>query len=75
MALTDYGQPTRSYKLSDGSQMLEWWQAETPGSQVYSRPVTRESIYNDNAAGNTAPRLLQLTFGPDGTLVDWSRGN
>jgi hypothetical protein len=73
MAIADYGPATRTFKLSDGSQMLEWLQAgglDMPGS---SRPVTRDSIYNDASAGSSAPRSLQLTFGPDGKLVDWNQ--
>jgi len=72
MAVADLGEPSQRHNLSDGSEVFEWIrivasQNSLPGQQVY-----RDSIYNDTP-GATPNRVLLLTFGPDGKLVDWSR--
>jgi len=72
MALADLGRPTRTQTLSDGSQMLEWTWVGTMQGQWPGQPVSRDSIYNPTP-GTTPDRVLLLTFGLDGKLVDWNR--
>lgn len=72
-AIADLGLPSRAQRLSDGSQMLEWVRSRGAQSGLTAQPVTRESIYNDAYRVNAPSRILQLTFGPDDRLVDWTR--
>ena len=78
MALADFGQPARIQKLSDGSELLEWTWSNATQNQWPGQPVSRESIYNDSPGSRGHPpatRVLDLTFGSDGKLVDWFRSH
>ena len=72
MALGDLGQPTRTQTLSDGRELLEWARVSATQNSWSNQTVSRESIYNDTP-GAAPNRVLHLTFGPDGKLVDWNR--
>jgi len=74
-AVAEMGRPDRQASLSDGKMQYKWF----IGPRITSPPNTGMSNYgnqgftSDKTAGAVNNHMLQLTFGPDGKLVSWSR--
>lgn len=73
-ALAELGEPTRVTELEGGVKSAEWL-ADQPvrGVSRYDGPPSRDSVapHRDSIAQAPVPRLLQLSFTPDGKLLDW----
>ena len=75
-AISEFGLPNRQTKLSDGKVESKWF-VQPPvgprfnsgmsyyGSNGFGAGQTPGSGYND--------QMLQLTFGTNGTLIEWSK--
>jgi len=73
-ALMEFGQPDRQTQLVDGKTEYRWF------AEPHVPPVNSGMANYGNtgftANQNTGPdysRYLQLTFGPNGVLTDWSK--
>ena len=73
-AVTEYGQPDKSTKLSDGSTVVEWI-TERSQTVVNAEPVVMPqqpaptpNFMPDKPTTYFPERYLQLTFGADGKL-------
>ncbi len=74
-AVAELGSPDRQIKLNDG-RIASQWITLHGSSDSSSGNGTGVSTYG--MAGNTAPltykdHVLELTFGPDGKLVSWTK--
>jgi len=74
-AAAELGQPDRQAKLEDGRRVAKWI-ARAPAN---SHLNTGMSYYGSTGFSTSQPaaaageQMLQLTFGTNGTLVDWSK--
>jgi hypothetical protein len=75
-AISEFGLPNRQVKLSDGKTVSKWFVQPPVGPRFNSGM----SYYGNTGfgAGQTietshTDRVLQLTFGTNGTLIDWSK--
>ncbi len=75
-ALTDLGPPDRQARLTDGKVVSKWFVQPQAGTRINSGM----SYYGSNGfgAGQTPgssfnDQMLQLTFGTNGTLIEWSK--
>jgi len=74
-AVTELGPPDRQASQSDGKTVYKWFVHPYVGSG----PNTGMSYYGNNGfsanqtAGIINNRMLQLSFGPDGKLVAWTK--
>jgi hypothetical protein len=75
-AVADFGPPDRQARLSDGKVVSKWFAQPQAGATLN----TGMSYYGSTgfAAGPTPSsglnnRYLQLTFGTNGVLSDWSK--
>ena len=76
-ALSEFGLPNRQVKLSDGKVVSKWFVQP----QVGPRFNSGMSYYGSNhgfGAGQAIGsgfnnQMLQLTFGTNGTLINWSK--
>jgi hypothetical protein len=75
-AVTEFGMPDRQSRLSDGKVVSKWF------SQPQTNPNlnTGMSFYGSTGFGtghtpgpSHGTRFLQLTFGTNGVLADWSK--
>ena len=75
-AISEFGLPNRQTKLSDGKVESKWFVQPPVGPRFNSGM----SYYGSNGfgAGQTPGggynnQMLQLTFGTNGTLINWSK--
>jgi hypothetical protein len=76
-ALSEFGLPNRQVKLSDGKVVSKWFVQPPVGPRFNSGM----SYYGSNhgfGAGQAIGsgfnnQMLQLTFGTNGTLINWSK--
>ena len=75
-AISEFGLPNRQTKLSDGKVVSKWFVQPPVGPRFNSGM----SYYGNTGfgAGQTIgtglnSQMLQLTFGTNGTLIDWSK--
>jgi hypothetical protein len=76
-AVTDYGPPDRSAKLSDGTTVAQWMTARgqtivTPQPYIYG-PGYYGPVMTTYTTTSFPAEYLQLTFAPDGKLKAWKR--
>ena len=75
-AISEFGLPNRQTKLSDGKVVSKWF-VQPPVAPRFNSGM---SYYGNHGlgAGQTIvtshnDHVLQLTFGTNGTLIDWSK--
>jgi len=76
-AVTELGPPDKSAKLSDGKTVAEWVKHARSGLSFglgtgYAGGSTGVGVGAGTSTGY-GEHVLELTFGPDGKLVSWSR--
>jgi hypothetical protein len=77
-AMAELGQPDRVADLDGGVKAAEWIR-ERPGTRSTSKDgppayLRGETVREDEMAGLTVPpKVLRLSFTPDGKLLDWDR--
>jgi hypothetical protein len=75
-AISEFGLPNRQTKLSDGKVVSKWFVQPPVGPRFNSGM----SYYGNTGFGagqaigsGLNSQMLQLTFGTNGTLIDWSK--
>ncbi|HTY87396.1 MAG TPA: hypothetical protein VMB80_08020 [Candidatus Acidoferrum sp.] len=75
-AATDLGQPDRQARLSDGKLVAKWF-AEPQTGPALNTGMSYYGSTGFTSGQNMNPgwsnRYLQLTFGTNGVLADWSK--
>jgi hypothetical protein len=76
-AVAEFGPPDKVADLEGGVKAAEWIQNRSIGlAPASSTPsyVRGETIQPNQTYGSEAPpKLLRLSFTPDGKLIDWDR--
>jgi hypothetical protein len=76
-AVSEFGLPNRQTKLSDGKVVSKWF-VQPPGNPRFNSGMSYYGSNHGLGAGQTIgtsrnDQMLQLTFGTNGTLIDWSK--
>jgi hypothetical protein len=76
-AISEFGLPNRQTKLSDGKVVSKWF-VQPPVAPRFNSGMTYYGSNHGLGAGQTietshTDHVLQLTFGTNGTLIDWSK--
>jgi|ERR1035437_247139 hypothetical protein len=76
-AISEFGLPNRQTKLSDGKVVSKWF-VQPPVAPRFNSGMTYYGSNHGLGAGQAIGsdlnnQMLQLTFGTNGTLIDWSK--
>ena len=76
MAVAELGRPDRTTDLPGGAVTVEWIRQRGRAVQSAGLAITRyepEEGPGRNPGGTIPDQTFQLTFAPDGKLLDWNR--
>ena len=76
-AVNELGSPARQARLSDGKVVSKWF-VQPPVAPRFNSGMTYYGSNHGLGAGQAIGsglnnQMLQLTFGTNGTLIDWSK--